>query len=49
MSLGVNNIVVHAADVPTTQKEHAFKTDKLDPQSRGFQRIECQARNDDCQ
>ena len=30
MSLGVNNIVVHAADVPTTQKEHAFKTDKRD-------------------
>ena len=27
---GVNNIVVHAADVPTTQKEHAFKTDKRD-------------------
>ena len=27
---GVNNIVVHAADVPTTQKERAFKTDKRD-------------------
>jgi len=27
---GVNNIVVHAADVPTTQKEKAFKTDKRD-------------------
>ena len=27
---GVNNIVVHAADVPTTQKEHAFKTNKRD-------------------
>jgi len=27
---GVNNIVVHAADVPTKQKERAFKTDKRD-------------------
>ena len=27
---GINNIVVHAADVPTTQKERAFKTDKRD-------------------
>lgn len=30
IAAGVNNIVVHAADVPTTQKEHAFKTDKRD-------------------
>ena len=30
VSQGVNNIVVHAADVPTTQKERAFKTDKRD-------------------
>jgi transposase len=30
ISQGVNNIVVHAADVPTTGKEHAFKTDKRD-------------------
>jgi transposase len=28
--LGVNNIVVHPADVPTKQKERAFKTDKRD-------------------
>ena len=27
---GVNNIVVHAADVPTSQKEKVFKTDKRD-------------------
>ena len=27
---GINNIVVHAADVPTTDKERAFKTDKRD-------------------
>jgi len=27
---GVNSIVVHAADVPTTQKERTFKTDKRD-------------------
>ena len=30
VSQGIANIVVHAADVPTTQKEHAFKTDKRD-------------------
>ena len=30
ISQGVNNIVVHAADVPTTQKERAFKNDKRD-------------------
>ena len=30
LAQGVNNIVVHAADVPTTQKERAFKTDKRD-------------------
>jgi len=30
ISQGVNNIVVHAADVPTTGKERAFKTDKRD-------------------
>jgi len=30
VSQGVNNIVVHAADVPTTQKERAFKNDKRD-------------------
>jgi len=30
VSKGVNNIVVHAADVPTTQKERAFKNDKRD-------------------
>ena len=30
VSQGVNNIVVHAADVPTKQKERAFKTDKRD-------------------
>jgi transposase len=30
LSQGVNNIVVHAADVPTTQKERAFKNDKRD-------------------
>jgi transposase len=27
---GVNNIVVHAADIPTSQKEKVFKTDKRD-------------------
>jgi transposase len=30
VSQGLHNIVVHAADVPTTQKERAFKTDKRD-------------------
>jgi transposase len=30
VSQGVNNIVVHAVDVPTTQKERSFKTDKRD-------------------
>jgi len=30
ISEGVHNIVVHAADVPTTDKERAFKTDKRD-------------------
>ena len=27
---GVNNLVVHAADIPTSQKEKVFKTDKRD-------------------
>ena len=30
VALGVNNIVVHAADIPTSQKEEVFKNDKRD-------------------
>jgi transposase len=30
VSKGIRNIVVHPADVPTTQKERVFKTDKRD-------------------